>query len=45
MLHRLLGVVRVRIDAAAAGAVSGDDEELVVDGVSPPRPTGCARTC
>jgi putative membrane protein len=32
VLHRLFGVVRVRIDAAA-GAVSGKEEELVVDGV------------
>jgi putative membrane protein len=31
-LHRLLGLVRVRIDAAA-GAVSGKDEELVIDGL------------
>jgi putative membrane protein len=36
-LHRLFGLVRVRIDAAA-GAVSGNDEELVVDGV--PRDEG-----
>ncbi|SCX40978.1 putative membrane protein [Klenkia marina] len=34
LLHRALGLVRVRIDAAA-GAVSGDDEELVVDGLPP----------
>ena len=34
VLHRLLGVVRVRIDAAA-GAVQGDEEELVVDGLPP----------
>ncbi|TFV87155.1 PH domain-containing protein [Blastococcus sp. CT_GayMR16] len=33
ILHRLFGLVRVRVDAAA-GAVSGKDEELVVDGVS-----------
>jgi putative membrane protein len=33
LLHRLFGLVRVRIDAAA-GAVSGSDEELVVDGVT-----------
>lgn len=33
LLHRLFGLVRVRIDAAA-GAVGGKDEELVVDGVS-----------
>jgi putative membrane protein len=33
VLHRLFGLVRVRIDAAA-GAVAGNDEELVVDGVS-----------
>jgi putative membrane protein len=32
-LHRLFGLVKVRIDAAA-GALSGDDEELVVDGVT-----------
>jgi putative membrane protein len=32
-LHRLFGLVRVRIDAAA-GAVNGKDEELVVDGVT-----------
>jgi putative membrane protein len=32
LLHRLFGLVRVRIDAAA-GAVSGKEEELVVDGV------------
>jgi putative membrane protein len=31
-LHRLFGLVRVRIDAAA-GAVNGKDEELVVDGL------------
>jgi putative membrane protein len=31
-LHRVLGLVRVRIDAAAGAA--GKDEELVVDGVS-----------
>jgi putative membrane protein len=31
-LHRLLGLVRVRIDAAA-GAVSGKEEELVIDGL------------
>ncbi|MCO7222608.1 PH domain-containing protein, partial [Klenkia sp. PcliD-1-E] len=31
-LHRLLGLVRVRVDAAA-GAVGGTDEELVVDGL------------
>jgi putative membrane protein len=31
-LHRVLGLVRVRIDAAA-GAVGGKEEELVVDGV------------
>ena len=37
LLHRLFGLVRVRIDAAA-GAVSGNDEELVVDGV--PRDEG-----
>jgi putative membrane protein len=33
VLHRLFGLVRVRIDAAA-GAVTGNDEELVVDGVT-----------
>ena len=33
LLHRLFGLVRVRIDAAA-GTVSGKEEELVVDGVS-----------
>ena len=33
VLHRLFGLVRVRIDAAA-GATSGKEEELVVDGVS-----------
>jgi putative membrane protein len=32
-LHRLFGLVRVRIDAAA-GAVQGSDEELVLDGVT-----------
>jgi len=32
-LHRLLGLVRVRVDAAA-GAVAGAEEELVIDGVS-----------
>jgi putative membrane protein len=32
-LHRLFGLVKVRIDAAA-GALSGDGEELVVDGVT-----------
>jgi putative membrane protein len=32
-LHRLFGLVRVRIDAAA-GPVAAKDEELVVDGVS-----------
>ena len=37
LLHRLFGLVRVRIDAAA-GAVSSTDEELVVDGV--PRAEG-----
>ncbi|MGY2076195.1 PH domain-containing protein [Blastococcus sp. SYSU DS0828] len=36
-LHRLFGLVRVRIDAAA-GAVSDGDEELLVDGV--PRAEG-----
>ena len=33
VLHRLFGLVRVRIDAAA-GTVSGKEEELVIDGVS-----------
>ncbi|SDP03095.1 putative membrane protein [Klenkia soli] len=33
-LHRLLGLVRVRIDAAA-GSVQADEEELVVDGLPP----------
>jgi putative membrane protein len=33
VLHRVFGLVRVRIDAAA-GTVSGKEEELVVDGVS-----------
>jgi putative membrane protein len=33
VLHRVFGLVRVRIDAAA-GAVAGKDEELVVDGMS-----------
>lgn len=32
LLHRVFGLVRVRIDAAA-GAVQGADEELVVDGL------------
>jgi putative membrane protein len=32
-LHRLLGLVKVRIDAAA-GSLTGDGEELVVDGVT-----------
>ncbi|WP_233495974.1 PH domain-containing protein [Geodermatophilus sp. TF02-6] len=36
-LHRLLGLVRVRIDAAA-GSVGADEEELLVDGV--PRAEG-----
>jgi putative membrane protein len=36
-LHRVLGLVRVRIDAAA-GSVGGKEEELVVDGV--PRAEG-----
>jgi len=36
-LHRLFGLVRVRIDAAA-GSVAAKDEELVVDGV--PRAEG-----
>ena len=31
-LHRLLGLVRVRVDAAA-GTVAGQDEELLIDGV------------
>ncbi|MEI4272961.1 PH domain-containing protein [Klenkia sp. LSe6-5] len=34
LLHRALGLVRVRIDAAA-GAVQADEEELVVDGLPP----------
>ncbi|WP_029430190.1 PH domain-containing protein [Blastococcus sp. URHD0036] len=33
LLHRLLGVVRVRIDAAA-GATTGEGEEVLVDGVT-----------
>jgi putative membrane protein len=33
VLHRLLGLVRVRVDAAA-GAVAAGEEELVIDGVS-----------
>ncbi len=33
-LHRVFGLVRVRVDAAA-GAVQGNDDELMVDGVSP----------
>ena len=33
LVHRVFGLVRVRIDAAA-GAVNGKDEELLVDGVS-----------
>ncbi|MGY1711896.1 PH domain-containing protein [Geodermatophilus sp. SYSU D00758] len=33
LLHRLLGLVRVRVDAAA-GAVGTDEEELLVDGVT-----------
>jgi putative membrane protein len=37
VLHRLFGLVRVRIDAAAGG-VTGKDEEIVVDGV--PRAEG-----
>jgi putative membrane protein len=32
-LHRVFGLVRVRVDAAA-GAVGNKDEELVIDGVS-----------
>ena len=32
VLHRLFGLVRVRVDAAA-GAVAGKEEELVIDGV------------
>jgi putative membrane protein len=32
VLHRVFGLVRVRIDAAAGG-VAGKDEEIVVDGV------------
>ena len=34
LVHRLLGLVRVRVDAAA-GAVSAKEEELVVDGITP----------
>jgi putative membrane protein len=34
LVHRLFGLVRVRIDAAA-GSMSGQDEEVVVDGVPP----------
>ena len=34
LLHRLFGLVRVRIDAAAGSLVS-QDEEIVIDGVSP----------
>ena len=37
VLHRLFGLVRVRIDAAA-GATAGNDEELLIDGV--PRAEG-----
>jgi putative membrane protein len=33
VLHRVFGLVRVRIDAAAGG-VAGNDEELVIDGVT-----------
>ncbi len=33
VLHRLFGLVKVRIDAAA-GSLTGDGEELVVDGVT-----------
>jgi putative membrane protein len=36
-LHRVFGLVRVRVDAAA-GAVAGKDEELLIDGV--PRAEG-----
>jgi putative membrane protein len=34
LMHRLFGLVRVRIDAAAGSLIS-KDEEIVVDGVSP----------
>ena len=34
LVHRLFGLVRVRIDAAA-GSMTGKDEEVVVDGVPP----------
>jgi putative membrane protein len=35
-LHRLLGLVRLRIDAAAGGSAgTGKDEELLIDGVHP----------
>ena len=37
LLHRVFGLVRVRVDAAA-GAVNGKEEELVVDGL--PRAEG-----
>ncbi|MBM7806837.1 putative membrane protein [Geodermatophilus bullaregiensis] len=37
VLHRLFGLVRVRVDAAA-GSMTGGDEEVVVDGV--PRAEG-----
>ena len=33
-LHRLFGLVRVRIDAAAGGTGNGTEEELLVDGVT-----------
>jgi putative membrane protein len=33
LLHRLFGLVRVRIDAAAGGGPGGD-EEMLIDGVS-----------
>jgi putative membrane protein len=38
LVHRVFGLVRVRIDAAAGGAVVGKGEEIVVDGV--PRAEG-----
>ncbi|SDF54765.1 putative membrane protein [Blastococcus fimeti] len=35
-LHRLVGLVRLRIDAAAGGSAgAGKDDELLIDGVSP----------
>jgi putative membrane protein len=32
-VHRLLGLVRVRIDAAAGGAGGGSEEEMLIDGL------------